>query len=286
LREIPYEEIPMKSFALAFTAALALSVTAAEAAELELWRLDCGRVEVRDLSMFSDTFAYAGKKRSLTDSCYLIRHDEQYMLWDAGLPAGLIGKKPDDKAALAPSLAVDIPTQLAEIGVKPTQISYLGISHSHFDHVGQAATFPDAILLMGQADFDALKTKPLPFGVDASLLAPWLDGKSKAEPTGSDHDVFGDGSVVMLKMPGHTPGEMSLLVRLPQTGPVLLSGDVVHFHEQLANHGVPPFNWNRSDSLASMERLTAIAAGLKAKLIVQHDETHIGRLPAFPKSAR
>jgi N-acyl homoserine lactone hydrolase len=276
----------MKFRALAFTAALALSAPTAGAAELELWRLDCGRIEVRDLSFFSDTFAYAGRKRSLTDSCYVIRHDAQYMLWDSGLPAGLIGAKPDDKAVLAPSLKVDIPTQLAQIGVKPAQISYLGISHNHFDHVGQAATFPDAVLLMGQADFDALKTKPLPFGVDASLLSPWLEGKSKAEPTSGDHDVFGDGSVVMLKMPGHTPGEMSLLVRLPQTGAVLLSGDVVHFHEQIANHGVPPFNWDRGESLASMERLTAIARSLKATLIVQHDETHIARLPAFPKSAR
>lgn len=274
-------------FLACFLTALALPfAAAAQVAELELWRLDCGRIEVRDLSLFSDTFAYAGKKRSLTDSCYLIRHDTQYLLWDAGLPSALIGTKADEKAVLAPSLAVDIPTQLAKIGVTPAQISYLGISHNHFDHVGQAATFPDAVLLIGQADFDTLKARPLPFGVDASLLAPWLEGKSRAEPAAGDHDVFGDGSVVMLKMPGHTPGEMSLLVRLPKTGPVLLSGDVVHFHEQLANRGVPPFNTDRSDSLASMERLTAIAAGLKAKLIVQHDETHIGKLPAFPKSAR
>jgi N-acyl homoserine lactone hydrolase len=275
----------MKFLAAVF-AALTLPFATAHAAELELWRLDCGSVEVRDLSLFSDSFAYAGKKRSLTDSCYLIRHDSQYLLWDAGLPAGLIGAKPDEKAALSPSLAVDIPTQLTKIGVMPAQISYLGISHNHFDHVGQAATFKDAVLLIGQADFDAFTSKPLPFGVDASLVSPWLEGKSKAEPLAGDHDVFGDGSVVMLKMPGHTPGEMSLLVRLAKTGPVLLSGDVVHFHEQFANRGVPPFNTDRGESLASMERLQAIAASLKAKLIVQHDETHIAKLPAFPKSAR
>ena len=273
-----------------FFAALALTLTfplaAAQAADLELWRLDCGRIEVRDLSFFSDAHAYAGKKRSLTDSCYLIRHDTRYLLWDAGLPAALIGAKPDEKAVLAPSLAVDIPTQLAEIGVTPAQISHLGISHSHFDHVGQAASFSNAVLLIGKADFDALKLPPPPFGVEPKLLAPWLDGKAKTEPVVGDHDVFGDGSVVMLAMPGHTRGEMGLLVKLEQTGPVVLSGDVVHFHEQLANRGVPPFNWDRAQSLASMERLTAIVASLHAKLIIQHDETQIGRLPAFPKSAR
>jgi N-acyl homoserine lactone hydrolase len=90
----------------------------------------------------------------------------------------------------------------------------------------------------------------------------------------------------MLKMPGHTPGEMSLLVKLKQSGPVILSGDVVHFHEQLAHRGVPAFNWDRAESLASMDRLTTIVANLHARLIIQHDETHINRLPAFPKSAR
>lgn len=278
----------MKFLALilaAGTAALSL-VNPARAADVELWRLDCGRIEVRDLSFFSDSFAYGGKSRSLTDSCYLIRHEKQFMLWDTGLPAGLIGAKVDPKAELSPTLAVDIPSQLASIGVKPEQVTLIGISHNHFDHVGQAAAFPGARLLIGKADFDALKMSPPPFGVEPALLAPWLDGKSKAEPVTGDFDIFGDGSVTMLKMPGHTPGETGLLVRLPKTGPVLLSGDVVHFHEQLAHQGVPPFNTDRSDSLASMDRLTAIARELGARLIVQHDETHIGKLPAFPKSAR
>lgn len=275
----------MKFLASVF-AALTLPFATAHAAELELWRLDCGTIEFRDLSFFSDTFAYAGEKRSLTDSCYLIRHDTQYLLWDSGLPAALIGAKPDENAAVAPSLAVDLPTQLAKIGVTPEQVSYLGISHSHFDHVGQAARFSNADLLIGKADFEALKLPQPPFGVEPKLLAPWLDGKAKALPVDADHDVFGDGSVIMLKMPGHTPGEMGLLIKLKQTGPVVLSGDVVHFEAQLANRGVPAFNWDRSASLASIERLQAIVKNLKATLVIQHDDTHIAKLPAFPKSAR
>lgn len=278
----------MKFLALILAAgAAALSfVNPARAADLEMWRLDCGRIEVRDLSFFSDSFAYGGQSRDLTDSCYLIRHEQQYMLWDTGLPASLIGAKADPKAVLSPTLAADLPSQLARISVKPEQVTLIGISHNHFDHVGQAATFPGARLLIGKADFDALKLSPPPFGVEPALLAPWLAGTSKAVPVTGDFDVFGDGSVVMLKMPGHTPGEMSLLVRLPKTGPVLLSGDVVHFHEQLARRGVPPFNSDRSESLASMDRLAAIAKELNARLIVQHDETHVGKLPAFPNSAR
>ena len=276
----------LSAFLLAACAAALPFAAPAGAAELELWRLDCGSVEVRDLSLFSDTFGYQGKHRTLTDSCYLIRHDAQYMLWDTGLPTALIGAKPDAKAPMAPVLTVDIASQLAKIRIAPDKISLIGISHNHFDHLGQAAVFPGATLLMGKADLEALKDKPPPFGVEPKLLEPWFAGIGKVDPVQGDRDVFGDGSVVMLAMPGHTPGEASLLVKLPQSGPVLLSGDVVHFEEQLANHGVPPFNWNRAASLASIDRLLTIAKTLNAKIIVQHDENDIAKLPAFPKSAR
>ncbi|CDZ57680.1 N-acyl homoserine lactonase family protein [Neorhizobium galegae] len=265
---------------------LALSGSAQAAADLELWRLDCGSVVVKDLSSFSDTFAYKGESRTLTDSCYVIRHGADYLLWDTGLPAALIGKAPDLSQPLAPSLSVDIPTQLAKIGIKPDQIGLIGISHNHFDHIGQASTFAKATLMIGAGDWESLHENPLPFGVVPALVQPWMDGKAKIDPVSGDRDVFGDGSVTMLAMPGHTKGETALLVKLPQSGPVLLSGDVVHFEEQIGNNGVPPFNIDRAESLASMERMNRIAKQLNAKLVVQHDANDIGKLPAFPASAR
>lgn len=267
-------------------AAMMMSGVAANAADLELWRLDCGEVAVADLALFSDTYNYAGEKRTLADSCYLIRHDKDYMLWDAGLPAALLGAKLDKSAAMSPTLAEDLPTQLARIGIKPEQISRLGISHNHFDHVGQASTFPGAILMIGAADLAQFKADPLPFAVDPNFIKPWLDRTSKMDPISGDRDVFGDGSMVILATPGHTPGETSLLVKLAKTGPVILSGDVAHFEEQFANHGVPGFNFDRADTLASMERLTGIAKSLDAILIVQHDANDIKKLPTFPKSAK
>ncbi|MCJ9673090.1 MULTISPECIES: N-acyl homoserine lactonase family protein [unclassified Neorhizobium] len=263
-----------------------LSGSARAAADLELWRLDCGSIVVKDLSSFSDTFAYKGESRTLTDSCYVIRHGADYLLWDTGLPAALIGKAPDLTQPLAPSLSVDIPTQLAKIGIKPDQIGIVGISHNHFDHLGQASTFAKATLMIGAGDWESLHENPLPFGVMPALVQPWMDGKAKIDPVSGDRDVFGDGSVTMLAMPGHTKGETALLVKLPQSGPVLLSGDVVHFEEQIGNNGVPPFNIDRAESLASMERMNRIAKQLNAKLVVQHDADDIGKLPAFPASAR
>ncbi len=276
----------MKRLATALLALSAAFAAPAHAADTELWRLDCGQITVSDLSVFSDAFAYAGQTRTLTDSCYLIRHGQDYLLWDSGLPAGLLGARVDPSAAFGPTLKVDLPTQLAQISIRPDSIKYLGISHNHFDHTGQAATFPKATLLIGAADFAALKHEPLPFAVDPATLQPWLDGRAKTETVTGDRDVFGDGSVVMLAAPGHTTGETALLVRLPKTGAVLLSGDVVHFSEQWEKHGVPTFNADRADTLASMARLQAVAAELKATLIVPHEPADIAKLPAFPKSAR
>lgn len=276
-----FRALTLSALALAALPAAALP---ASAAEVELWRLDCGRINVPDLNAFSDTFAYGGQSRVLTDGCYLIRHDDAYLLWDAGVPLAALGQ-PFAAEGPSPTLDRSLTDQLAQIGVAPEAIGLLGISHYHFDHVGQASAFPAATLLIGAADLEALRGAP-PFGAAPELLAPWLDGGRPVTPVTGDLDVFGDGTATILSAPGHTPGETALLVRLKETGPVLLSGDVVHFEAQIARRGVPGFNTDRADSLASLDRLTGIAEELDATLVIQHEPDHVSRLPAFPASAR
>ncbi|QPC88357.1 MBL fold metallo-hydrolase [Mesorhizobium sp. NBSH29] len=276
----------MKYKMLLLATAMSAAASASQGADVELWRLDCGSISVKDMALFSDTFGYRNESRTLTDSCYLIRHDTTYMLWDTGLPAALLGAPQDANAPLAPTLAKTLVDQLGEIAVKPESISLVGISHNHFDHIGQAAHFAKAKMLIGKEDLEGLKAVQPAFGVDASLVEPWLAGGSEVEPVTGDKDVFGDGSVTMLSMPGHTAGSYALLVQLAEMGPVFLSGDVVHFEEQFANNGVPPFNDDRAETLASMQRLQQAAETLKATLVVQHDATDIAKLPAFPASAK
>jgi N-acyl homoserine lactone hydrolase len=98
--------------------------------------------------------------------------------------------------------------------------------------------------------------------------------------------VFGDGSVIMLYTPGHTPGHHCLLVKLPQMGPVVLSGDLMHFRENYDSNGVPAFNTDRAQTLASLDRVKKIAANSKATVIIQHDARDLGKLPAFPAAAK
>ncbi len=272
------------------TALATLAGTAASAADVQLWRMDCGDIQVNYLNLFSDTNAYTDEKKKLVGSCYLVKHDDSYLLWDAGLPAGLLDAEQDANAPIAPTLKTDLPTQLAQLDLTPADIDMIGISHYHFDHTGQAPSFKDAKLLIGDQDFSTLEIDPLPAYAqgfaDPAPLATWLDEGGNVERVTGDKDIFGDGSVQMLMAPGHTPGETMLMVNLAETGPVLLSGDVVHFEEQIEKKGVPTFNFDRSETLASIDRMTKLVENTGATLIIQHDPRYIDKLPAFPESAK
>lgn len=262
---------------------MAAAAAPATKSDVRLWRLDCGLLWTYNLDELSDTRAYVGQSKKFVGSCYLIRHGDAYLLWDTGLSKEYLHKPYAEGDADSTSLGATIVDQLAKIGVAPAQISMIGISHYHLDHVGQAADFPQAKLLIGQGDFDVLG-KP---GHEArtKLLAPWLRKGAKVEKVKGDYDVFGDGSVVMLDLPGHTPGHHGLLVQLPKRGAVLLSGDVVHFRENMESMGVPSFNTDRAQSLASMDRFAKLAKNLRATLIIQHEEKDVAKLPAFPEAA-
>ena len=271
--------------ALGWAALTGMQAPAAPAApaEMEMWRLDCGAFTFTDFNaFFSDTSEYPSGPKNLVSSCYLIRHGDSYMLWDTGIPGGTVGQ-PIATPAIRATLSATIVDQLARINVRPEQVTIIGISHYHFDHTGQAASFPHARLIMGAGDIAALRgTDP---GVEREPLAPWLTGGGQITEARGDHDVFGDGSVIVLNLPGHTPGHRGLLVRLA-SGPVLLSGDIYHFTEQVERRGVPPFNTNRAETLASMDRFDRLGRNLRARVIIQHEPADVAKLPAFPASAR
>ena len=257
---------------------ISLPAAAQSAPEMTLTRLDCGtNAAPTEVGLrFSDTYAYNGVKIQFVFSCYLIKHGDEYLLWDTGhsMSAGAVAPK------------VSLVDQLAQLKLKPEQIKYVGISHYHADHTGQAASFPGATLLIGKGDWDVLTDpKPNP-AANPAPFAKWITGGGKVEPLALDKDVFGDGTAIILNTPGHTPGHHSLLVKLPQMGNVLISGDLAHFHENYESHGVPTFNTDRAATVASLDRFKKIAANLKATVILQHDARDVGKLPAFPAFAK
>jgi N-acyl homoserine lactone hydrolase len=250
-------------------------------ARVTLTRLDCGSGKMpRDIAGFSDTRAWDGQKKLLVASCYLIRHGDQLMLWDTGYPASI---KDDPKSPIAmPKTLVD---QLHDLSVDPTRIDYVGVSHYHGDHIGQARDFPTATLLIGYGDWAMLTASDRPPNADPAPFANWITGPGKHEAVRGDKDVFGDGAVVMLATPGHTPGHRSLLVRVSGNRNYLLTGDLTHFAANYATDGVPTGNTSRAETLASLARFKALAVTLKATVIIQHDPADIARLPPFPRAA-
>ncbi|MEZ5893156.1 MAG: N-acyl homoserine lactonase family protein [Parvularculaceae bacterium] len=273
-----------RSIAALLLALGATDAAASNAPELRLWRLDCGGMIIDDISYFSDAFAYEGRPAEIGNGCYLIQHGDAYMLWDAGLPRDYLNNKTADEDGWLSFVTVTIADQLALIGVTPDQINFLGLSHFHGDHVGQADEFQTATLLISGADASAIRGKPS--GNASRRLAPWFGGGSTMIEFSGDHDVFGDGSVIILATPGHTPGHSSLLIRLKETGPIILTGDLFHFRSEIGRRNVSRWNTSRADTLASIERFEGIVENLRPVVIVQHDNRDIGRLPAFPKAAR
>lgn len=261
------------------TAATNEAAPARQQAELSLTRLDCGTPTIKNFDkFFSDKPGlYPPGPRVITDSCYVIRHGDQVLLWDTGFPASWKGQD-KDLGELTVKEDKTIGEQLEQIGLKPEDIDFVGISHMHSDHTGQAAEFPNAELLIGTKDFELTKGKDDPFG-------PWRKEGSKVHSAEGDVDVFGDGSVMALHLPGHTPDHMALLVKLA-SGPVLLSGDLYHSREAREKRGVPPFNTSREQTLQSMDKFEKLAKDTGARVIIQHEPRDISLLPAFPQAAK
>ena len=252
------------------------AAAAADPAVDRLYVLDCGENHGKDQARWSPGVRI-GQPILFADNCYLIRHGRQWLLWDTGIPdevAAMPNGMETGGGAIVAKRTKTLVGQLAELKLKPDDITYVAISHSHGDHVGNAKKFPRATFLVQQAEWDFAYADPsksaLPQGATVTRLA-------------GDHDVFGDGSVVVISTPGHTPGHQSLLVYLRKTGPVLLSGDAVHFRDNWENRRVPSMNTDKDQTIASMARLDSLSKSLKATLWINHDKPQSDALPRSPK---
>lgn len=239
-----------------------------------LYILNCGEGTAGDVSRWSGEDV--GKSMPFADNCYLIRHGRDWLLWDTGVTDAIAakpeGEAPPDPRATHWYRPKTLAGELAALGLKPSDITYLAVSHTHPDHIGNVELFPNSPLLVQKAEYDW----PTPLGV----------GRFKAEHPvkllEGDHDVFGDGSVTILSTPGHTPGHQSLLVKLPSTGAIVLSGDAVHFTSNWDKRRVPSINFDKDKTSASMQRIADILAREKAQLWINHDLAQRNSLKMAP----
>jgi N-acyl homoserine lactone hydrolase len=255
------------------------------AAAVKLYAMNCGDLEFSDVGMFADDGSMRGVARSLVDPCYLIRHPAGDLLWDSGVPDAIAdaadGVRPEGFPVHV-MRTTKLAAELADLGLAPTDIEFVSFSHMHFDHTGNANLFAASTWIV-DADERAAMFSEKARGSDEFANYSALENAKTVQIEGdAGYDVFGDGSVTIHQAPGHTPGHTVLLVKLPQSGPVLLTGDMWHLAESRDKRLVPAFNFNREQTLASMDRVEALAAATGARVIRQHVAEDFAALPAFP----
>jgi len=245
-----------------------------------LYVLDCGQGHVADQSRWT-VGVNVGKPIDISVSCYLIHDSQGYFLWDTGISDFVAAMPNGWQASTGPqgllwTRAKTLESQLAAIGVKPSEIRYIGISHTHPDHIGNVESFPTVPILIQKAEYEYYFAPGKP-GV-ATAPGDTQPTFSKEHPVTlvqEDLDVFGDGAIMVFYTPGHTPGHDACLVHLAKTGWVILTGDAIHLRANLDNFRIPLFatmpEQQKLQTLLSMQRITNMAAFYHAQIWILHD---------------
>lgn len=250
---------------------------------VKLYTLNGGKVQVNKLELFSQDTTYTGQSKVFADAFYIIKHPKGTLMWDAGLPEGLVGlPEPftDPSGAFTVSRNDSVVSQLSKIDMTPNDIDYLSLSHTHFDHSGHAEKIKNATWLVQEPEYNFITSKEVQETNTDIYNA--INELTKVKKLNGDYDVFGDGTVVIKSMPGHTPGHQVLFLKLENAGNLLLTGDLYHFEENRETRGVPSFNFDVDMTLKSMARFEAFAKENNADVYIQHSVKDFNRLPKFP----
>jgi N-acyl homoserine lactone hydrolase len=246
-----------------------------------LYIMDCGAIP----GVGAETFSLKPEEVAtpgLVTPCYFVVHPKGTLVWDVGqIPDANIAPGGGETKQGAFIATKGLLPQLAEVGYTPDKITYLAMSHFHGDHTANANAFAGSTWLVQETERNAMFS-----GNTGKFGTPQQYEKLKSAKTEllhGDHDVFGDGNVVIKSTPGHTPGHQSLFLKLAKTGPVLLSGDLYHYPEERTLNRIPAMD-NQDETRKSREAMEAFLKESGAALWIQHDRAAWGKLnksPAF-----
>ena len=271
------------SLAVVLLTAASCATTDRSSSVERMYVINCGENRTNDVSRWTPG-VNVGKPGAFGNHCYLIRHAKGLMLWDSGNPdrlAALPNGLSNPAGTITAFMRKPLTESLKEIGVAPADIQHFAMSHSHGDHSGNANLFAASTLYMQAPEYDAVfGPEPQKYNFIAANFEK-LRG-SKVVKLNGDHDVFGDGSVLIKPAPGHTPGHQVLVVRLPKTGPVMLSGDMVHLVYSWNNRVVPSFNFDVPQSERTIDAMKEYTAKTGARLWVNHDMEQHATIPKSP----
>jgi N-acyl homoserine lactone hydrolase len=252
------------------SAAPATTQSPPQVQSVRLYIFDCGVLKRGEPTSYGLTRSQVGST-DFADPCYLVVHPRGTLLWDVGII-------PDDQirpGGVEQPVAKGINTatrtlrsQLKEIGYGPRDITYLAVSHGHADHVANANEYAGSTLLLQSKELEFMFSE----GQRKESFFPTYSAlkNSKTIKLTGDHDVFGDGTVVLKSTPGHTPGHQSLFLKLARTGAIVLTGDLYHYAAERALH-----TFRAEDDIertrASRVAIDEVLKKTGAQLWIQHD---------------
>ena len=246
---------------------------------VRLYIFDCGRLDI------PDTSAYRLKKEELASSamsapCFLVVHPKGTLLWDTGPVADGTFKNGVGTLRYATTTKT-LTSQLAQVGYAPSDITYLALSHFHWDHVGNANLFAGSTWLTPKAERDIMFTDPPSTRTEPQNFTALRNSKTVFIET-ADYDVFGDKSVIIKAAPGHSPGHQVLYLKLAKTGPVVISGDLYHYPEERQRKLVPMTEFNADQTVASRVTIEKFLKDTRAQFWIQHDMIGNAKLKKSP----
>ena len=252
---------------------------------IHAYALCTGYIELDRASMVSDL--PAGQPWTVPVLSFLVDHPRGRLLFDTGVhcqarldPVGRLGPERVKRLTVKSREGDDVVPQLARLGLTPADVSHVANSHLHFDHCGGNEFFPRAIFLVQRAELEAARRpgfvpsySPSPIDFDHPLDYRMIDG---------EHDVFGDGSVVLLPTFGHTPGHQSLLIRAGKDSPLVCASDACYTRENMDRDVLPKVLWDASVMRESLGALRKLRDRAGARMFYGHDPAQWEATPRAP----
>ena len=275
---------PGAADAAAPAAAAASASTAPKVSSARLYILDCGTIAPMDSKLFSLNPGEFKGDVSFVSPCYLVVHPKGTLVWDVGqVPDAAI---PDDGTEVTQQGILKakhkLAPQLRALGYDIKDITYMAMSHYHADHTANANMFAGSTWIVQQAEYDMMFADKQ---VGIRMPESYKDLKSAKRITlkNEDHDVFGDGTVVIKTAPGHTPGHQMLFLRLKKFGPLLLAGDLYHLPEERTLDRVPTFDFDAAMTRKTRRSVDAFVEKNHAVMWIQHDPATYAPLKKAPE---
>jgi glyoxylase-like metal-dependent hydrolase (beta-lactamase superfamily II) len=274
--------------ALAVGIASELSVSgvaeAADTAGPKLYILDCGTISKMDSNLFGVKPEESKSDATFVSPCYLVVHPKGTLIWDVGqVPDKDI---PDNGTEVVQQGILKatrrLTTQLAALGYKPQDITYMAMSHYHADHTANANMFAGSTWIVQQAEYDIMFSDQQ-VGIRTPESYKELKNAKRVALKNADHDVFGDGTVIVKTAPGHTPGHQMLFLKLRNFGPLLLMGDLYHLPEEKTLDRVPTFDFDAAMTRATRKKVDEFVRQSGATAWIQHDPPTYAPLKKAPQ---